>query len=264
MDFKSFLLQYFITPLYSDDLPYNVYNTLVYAVLLIVAIFLIYKLLKKMNLKINLNFFVATIPYILLASVFRVLRDSTLFKSPIFVSPLIYITVFAIAFSALLFSWAIERVYHYHYDLPMFSIGIILLIYFGRFLKFNNLLVIGQVLGLAFLAIVIINIFSKMAKNLLTNLNQFILGSAMFDASTTVVGLVFYGYGEKHVLPNFFFGIFGPWVMFPLKFIVVLLALWAIDISDSDSDLKNFIKLAILAVTLGPGTRNLLRMVMGV
>ena len=100
--------------------------------------------------------------------------------------------------------------------------------------------------------------------SILPKLNQWILGGAMFDASSTVIGVALYGYGEKHVLPSYLFSIFGPWVMIPLKFFVILIALWAIDKYEEDEFFRNFVKFAILTVTLGPGTRNTLRLAMGV
>jgi len=103
-----------------------------------------------------------------------------------------------------------------------------------------------------------------MGPTILTPTNLFILSMAMFDAASTFVGMEIYGYSEKHVLPTFLITIFGPWVMFPLKFLVVLLALYVIDHVEEDSFFKNFIKFAILTVTLGPATRNTLRLMMGV
>ena len=265
MSSESFFNTYFLNPLYAGDAVYNIYNTAVYAVILIIAVFAIYKILKKLEIPIDLNFFVAATPYILLAGVFRVLRDSGILTSPIFVAPLIYITVFALAFSVLLVTITIEKRYRYHYDLPMFAIGLALLLYFGRYLSFPKLIIAGQVLGLTALTVLIIYALNKVKNfSIFTPMNIFILSAAMFDAASTFVGVSLYGYGEKHVLPNFLFGIFGPWIMFPLKFAVVLLALWAIDSAETDSYFKNFLKFAILCVTLGPGTRNTLRMIMGV
>jgi uncharacterized membrane protein len=87
----------------------------------------------------------------------------------------------------------------------------------------------------------------------------------MFDAASTVVGMTAYGYSEKHILPTFVINLFGtPWVMLPLKFIVIVFALYFIDKLEEDTQFNNIIKFAILVVTLGPGSRNTLRMLMGV
>jgi len=78
------------------------------------------------------------------------------------------------------------------------------------------------------------------------------------------VGVEFYSAVEKHVLPNFLIAhLGGAWIMFPLKFFVILLALWAIDNSETDTFFTNFLKFAILTITLGPGARNTLRLAMG-
>ena len=52
--------------------------------------------------------------------------------------------------------------------------------------------------------------------------------------------------------------------MIPLKLVVVLLAVYLIDRLEEDTQFRNVVKLVILAVTLGPGTRNTLRILMGV
>jgi len=91
------------------------------------------------------------------------------------------------------------------------------------------------------------------------------MSAAMIDAASTVIAVSYYDYGEKHVLPNFLFGLFGTaWVMLPLKFFVVLGALYIIDRYEQDELFRNFIKFAIVTVTLGPGIRNTLRLAMGV
>ena len=96
-------------------------------------------------------------------------------------------------------------------------------------------------------------------------MNMWIMTAAMFDAASTVVGMGSYGYSEKHILPTFVISLFGtPWVMLPLKFIVVVFALYLIDKLDEDTQFSNIVKFAILVVTLGPGAGNTLRMLMGV
>ena len=140
-------------------------------------------------------------------------------------------------------------------------------LFFGGFAYFYQLkfpVPFTQILVLTAIFIIVIYALGKIFPQILTKLNQFILGGAMFDAASTVVGVALYGYGEKHVLPSYLFSIFGPWVMIPLKFFVILLALWAIDKYEEDEFFRNFVKFAILTVTLGPGMRNTLRLAMGV
>ena len=88
---------------------YNVINTPVYAVLFAVAVFVSYKLLKKLNIRIGRNFVIGVFPFIVLGSVLRVVRDSKIVPSPLLVSPLIYFSLFFIAVISLLISVAVDR-----------------------------------------------------------------------------------------------------------------------------------------------------------
>jgi len=266
MVLKEFLNVNFVQPLLLADAPYNIYNTAVYAILLAVAVFGVYKLVKYLKIKIDTNFFVATLPFIFLAGVLRVLRDAEIYTTIWLVSPLIYILMFFITLGGLLVSIFLSKQSEklpYHYT--MTSIGIILLIIFGVQLSISNYFALGQILlffALSTSGAFLLAYFIK--HGLFTPINLFILAAAMFDAASTVVGVEYFGYLEKHVLPNYLFGLFGgAWVMFPLKFIVIAFALWAIDQTESDTFMANFIKFAILAVTLGPGSRNTLRIIMG-
>ncbi len=100
--------------------------------------------------------------------------------------------------------------------------------------------------------------------------NVFIIFGQMFDAAATFVGVDLYGYSEKHPIPDFFFQTFGTSAVFlPIKLALGLAIVYVIDISFSD-DLKNYpnlrglIKIIVIVLGLGPGTRDVLRLVMGV
>ncbi|HDN81112.1 MAG TPA: DUF63 family protein [Methanomicrobia archaeon] len=95
------------------------------------------------------------------------------------------------------------------------------------------------------------------------NGNLYLIAAHVFDASTTFTGIYFYNYWEQHVLPSFLIGVTGAWIMFPIKIFIVILALYiAKDVEDEN--VKNFLKLIIFILGIGPGTRNLSRIIMGV
>ena len=87
------------------------------------------------------------------------------------------------------------------------------------------------------------------------------------DGSATYLGIDNYGYVEKHVLPTWFIETFGTAiVMLPLKFIVVTGVIIALENEEHKEDQKQMISLLILfllALGLGPGTRDILRIVFG-
>ena len=87
------------------------------------------------------------------------------------------------------------------------------------------------------------------------------------DGSATYLGIDNYGYVEKHVLPTWFIETFGTAiVMLPLKFLVVTGVIIALENEEHKDDQKQMISLLILfllALGLGPGTRDILRIVFG-
>jgi len=61
----DFFQQYFIDPVMQGT-GYNIYNTLAYALILILAVFATYKLLKKMKISIDDRFVIGVLPYVIL------------------------------------------------------------------------------------------------------------------------------------------------------------------------------------------------------
>lgn len=87
------------------------------------------------------------------------------------------------------------------------------------------------------------------------------------DGAATYLGIDRYGYVEKHVLPTWFIETFDTAiVMLPLKFIVVtgvIIALESEEHKDNQKQMISLLILFLLALGLGPGTRDILRIVFG-
>jgi len=92
--------------------------------------------------------------------------------------------------------------------------------------------------------------------------NAMIIVAHLFDASATFTALTFFNYTEQHVLPNFLIDIAGPWIMFPLKIIVVWGVLYLIDKHVDSVYLRNFLKIVIVILGLAQGTRDFLTLAM--
>ncbi|MCX6661742.1 MAG: DUF63 family protein [Euryarchaeota archaeon] len=72
---------------------YTLISELTYGIILVFALFGLYKLLKKLDIRIDWYFCLALLPYILFGPVTRVLEDTNFFVEPYvfwFISPLIY------------------------------------------------------------------------------------------------------------------------------------------------------------------------------
>jgi uncharacterized membrane protein len=110
----------------------------------------------------------------------------------------------------------------------------------------------------------------RRTRDLIRPVNVMILSGHMLDASATWVGIDFYGYSEKHRLPSFLIDATGTAsVMYPLKLGFLLPALYYIDSSmgregRKDAHLIALVKLAVLVLGSGPGTRDVLRLALGV
>ncbi|MFO7677422.1 MAG: DUF63 family protein [Thermoplasmatota archaeon] len=82
---------------------YTLISEITYGVILVIAIFFIYKILKKLGILVDWRFCLALLPFIIFGPVTRVLEDTYFFDFPVvywFISPLIYIQI---AFYALFF-----------------------------------------------------------------------------------------------------------------------------------------------------------------
>ncbi len=115
---------------------------------------------------------------------------------------------------------------------------------------------------------------AAVARSLLLPINALVYFGQYLDGAATYWGIDQFGYQEKHVLTGFFIDQAGTAVvMFPVKLVFVTFVLYLMDVTYRD-DLKDadgrpgtlvgLLKLTVLAVGMGPGTRDMLRLVMGV
>ncbi len=237
---------------------YTLEATLVYGLLLVAAVFGTYKLLKKLKIKINRQFALALLPFILFGGSARALRDHGFFQGYLFCSPLIYFVVFAITLASLLAAILIQKKFRFQYHKSMFAAGALLLLYNISMISISNWFGFSVIIGLTtFWAILFFGLHRLFPKKL-SFANSGIMVSHLLDASSTFTALTFFGYYEQHVLPNFLINIFGPWVMFPLKIFVVLPVLLLIDKYGEDKQFTNFLKIIILILGLALGTRDFL------
>ena len=253
---------------------YNIVNTSVYAIGFAIAVIGAYKLLKKLNIKVDRNFVLGILPFILLGSALRVVRDSTTIPSPLLVSPLIYFSIFIIATTSLLVGVGVARKTKFDYHKIWGLLGIVALAVAAWWLApigVQNWPAVGLITVItAGWAIVIFGVYKSRIFKWLTFQNSGLLGAHMFDATTTFVALQFFasaGYYEQHVVSNAVIGFLGPAGQFILKLAVVPPVLYLLDRElkkPEDAQLRGFLKVAILLLGLAPGLRNALRLALGV
>lgn len=279
----QYLQDYFISPILANGW-FNPVNTAVYSVILIVAVFLVYRMLGRMKVEIDNRFFLAVIPFIFWASTTRVLHDAAFvgklspalnafYSSPIFPTPGSYIITFSLALVTLLVSLLVQRLSGLEYWKTMFTVGIALTLVNVALLPVATLFPLELILKVTFLwtgvffswRLILPRIpwcpVSDYYHKLFSKENLAILSGHFLDATATVVALTLFGYFEQHVVPRMLFPFFGPYAMFLLKVVVVLPALWAIDRYAEDPQFRKFLKIVVLILGLAPGLRDMVRLV---
>ena len=127
-----------------NDTSYNHFDMITYVIILFAGVYVVLKLLNKLKIKVDEEFVIATIPYIFMGSVFRVIEDADLLKPPVkyfFITPLIYFVIFAICFGTLIvmrYIEQIQRIKNYLRAYAIFGVvlslaGIVVLIYHNSY-----------------------------------------------------------------------------------------------------------------------------------
>jgi len=243
------ILDYFIVPMKTG---YTFEKTAIFALVLVVAAYLIFILLKKFKLKIDKRLAIAIAPYIAFGGVLRVVKDLGIVESYWFVTPGIYFFVFFIVIIALLISMIFERKFKIPYFKTFFLFGLLALSFLITLINPSNLY--GFILVSIFYLpwIVLFFVFKKWSlKNRITTLVQ------LFDATTTSVAMKFFGYGEQHVLPNAFINFIGdPFSFIVLKIVGVVVVLVLIDRFSDDKQFNNYLKLCVAVLGGATGARD--------
>jgi len=260
--------KYFIDPIRYNQ-GYNIVNTLTYAILLGLATLGVYKGLKKLGIKYDNAFFRALIPYMILGSFSRALTDATIIpRTYLTVTPGIYFVMGIIASLALLITHRLfedwRKVFLY-FGWALVGGEVLLLLFNLDKVRFN-FEVLKYFIPFVSLALAVVYLLSKRIK--LVRDNSYLFYTHFYDATTTFVGVDFLGYWEQHVLPGYLINLTGTAaVMYLLKFSVLMIALYLMEElqeSESEKELMDFIKMVMFILGFAPGTRNLLRMLMGV
>ncbi|UCF50163.1 MAG: DUF63 family protein [Thermoplasmatales archaeon] len=276
---------------------YTIISEITYGIILVCALYAIYKLLKKLNITVDWKFALALMPYYLFGPISRVLEDSDYFHEPVeywFISPLIYLQIAFYAIFFLLLGYYLER----KFKNKIFSVNIILflggLIFFIPSIYLISIWILGDrwgyttgvrfdvfliVLGLVFLIVGLVFLVSYIFKNnkkisvYKNPLNLAMLSGHLIDGITSYISIkdpfsMGLSYAEKHPASNVLLNIWGP--LFPIvKFLLIIFVIYVFDIMFKDElkdhiTLVNLLKIGILILGFSPGLRDLLRVTMGV
>ncbi len=279
---SNFTYEYFVKPILSNGW-FNPVNSITYGVILVVCVYFVFRLLKKMSIKIDRYFTYAILPFIFWASTTRVLHDAAyygvltgkigeFYSLPIFPTPGSYFITFMLALVTLLVSLLFQKYLNISYWKVMVVIGIVLDVVNVVLLPIVDLFPMVVILGLTACWSVVFfglwKLFEKTRfeapKRIFTMGNSSLLSVHMLDASATYVALTFFGYLEQHPLPRFLIGLTNPAAMFFLKLAVLIPVLYVVDTHTEAGDFRNFLKIVILILGLAPGLRDMIRLMVGV
>lgn len=269
-DLGSLINEFYIEPIIYDT-GYNPVNTVTWAIVLGIAVLGLIRLFRRLEIKADERLVLYTVPYILAGSSTRVIEDAGLLSPPwkyMLITPLIYFLVFAVTIASLLITRKILGRDFYRGYAAVGIIWTILNLAALATLGFKNIWVIAAVftLGSALAgAIYLSRLVVPWLKFLDNRYNLAILYAHMLDASSTYIGVDWFGYYEKHVVPTILIDLTGTAaVMFPLKLLILLPVLSMIDESMKDPTLRNLTKLALITLGLAPAVRNTLRLALGI
>lgn len=245
------VVSYFTNP---TAIGYTPEKTLILAFILVLTVYVIFTILKKLKIKIDRQLAIGILPYVILASTLRALQDARVFNTIWLITPGIYVTMISVILSILIISFLVQRKFGIPYFKTLFVIGLLGVAFLLPLLKFINL----EGFLLVFLFYVPwIFVFYKLRWGIA---NKLVTLAQMFDANATFVALQFFGYYEQHVVPSFFISIFSPVSFIFLKVVGIVVILLLIDRSKGDKEFNNFLKLVIGILGLATGTRDFLRM----
>ena len=244
-------------------MSFTIRTTFLLGIVLVFLAYTFYELSEKLKIKFDKKFLIGISLWVLLAAFVRVFEDANIYPNNFFTVTPGIIILFAFIILPVFFvgSW-LEKKRGFEIWKTLSISAIILIGLHIPFLRFVNvygffliLLIFGAISCIMFVSnkIVGAGVFSFM-----------VLSAHIFDATTTFVGMNFFGYYEQHVLPNFLINLSGPWVMFPLKIIVITPIIFFINKYSEKENMRKFLLLAVYLIGLAPALRNTLRILMAV
>ncbi|MCK5474162.1 MAG: DUF63 family protein [Candidatus Aenigmarchaeota archaeon] len=256
------LLEEMWYPLFRDG-AYTTGETLVYAAVFIFIAYYALHIFRKSNIKLDMHFYIGWTLWIFAMAIVRVLEDYGVITSRLFITPYIDFLFGGTAIFLIVLFKYLDSKKIISFKRAWIASPFLVIAPSVVFLPLRNFLGAAIVLLLVlffFLALRFLKNTKKL-KSFLSVENRTILLAHLMDASTTYTAIAFFGAYEKHVIPTYLIGIFGPAIMFPLKIIVVSAVLYYLDRESKDQYETKYIKLLIYSFGVGTGTRNLLQII---
>ncbi len=277
----DFIYKYYVDPILNGG-AYNPVDTLTYATVLIIAVYLVYRWLIRSKIEIDGDFIIALMPFVVLGATSRVVEDTGVIPFPynvLFITPLIYFVIFFYTIFALYLSRYLQnKGYVERYNTLMCGFGVagvivslIPLIYVGitrtqiNLWVFVSICVMGLLTAAALWAVMRYIFKWEYVDEILYKLLIF---GHMFDASATSFGIDLHEikYVEQHVVGGALIDATGTaFSMYLLKLIVLIPGIYILEMYRREGGSKalwHLILFAMIVVGLAPGIRDMVRMVL--
>lgn len=284
---SEFIYKYYIDPIKYGQ-PYNVVDTLTYAIILVIGVYLLYRWMSQsswlsdIGFKIDTRFILATLPYVVLGGVLRVIQDTGMIKGDVqflLVTPLIYFVLFFYTLGMLFLSRYItmqgltKNFLTFYTIIGIFSVFTVSLILLAWGLKNTTVdpKIFGIILAMAITTSIAVWACMRyiLSWNYVTEpLYLTLIFGHMLDASATSFGIDFHPslhYIEEHVVGSGLIQLTGTgFVMFPLKLLVIFPAIYIMELyrKEANQAFWHLVLLAMIVVGLAPGIRDMTRMIL--
>ncbi len=274
---REFIYKYYIDPIEGGG-AYTLVDTLTYALILIVAVFLIYRWMQRTGLAFDRQLLFATLPWVVFGGLARVVEDAGMLAAPwryLLITPLIFFVIFFYAVVVLYLCHRLRgeggvRVYGM-VGLVSAAVVLVLLLWHGVTVTTIDLAVPAAILGLA--TVTGLALWALLRHGFgweyaSDRVYQVLIFGHMLDASATSYGIDLHplGYVEQHVVGSSLIAATGTgFAMFPLKLLVLIPGIYILELyrrEESATSFWHLIVLAMIVVGLAPGIRDMVRMLL--
>jgi uncharacterized membrane protein len=284
---SDFIHKYYIDPIRMGQ-PYNIVDTLTYAIILVLGVYLLYRWMSQstwlsdIGFKIDASFILATLPYVILGGVLRVVQDTGMLTGDfqfLLVTPLIYFVLFFFTIAMLFLSRFLTlqgltksflTFYVFAGIIAVFVVSLVLLAW-GINHTHIDLFILAVIPLMALTATVLVWAFMRYGlgwEYVTDPLYITLLFGQLLDASATSYGIDLHPsvrYVEQHVVGSGLIDLTGTaFVMFPLKLVVLFPAIYIMQIyrKEANPAFWHLVLLAMIVVGFAPGIRDMVRMVL--
>ena len=284
---SEFIYKYYIDPVKYGE-PYNVVETLTYALFLVLAVYLLYRWMSRstwlsnIGFKIDASFILATLPYVVLGGVLRVIQDAGMITGDLqflIVTPPIYFVLFFFTIGMIFLALYLQVQGLIKNFLTFYALAgcmavlvvVLILAAWGINHTHIDLFVLWIIPLMAITATALVWAFMRyvLRWHYVTDpLYLTLIFGQLLDASATSYGIDMHPtiqYIEQHVVGSGLINLTGTaFVMFPLKLVVLFPAIYIMQLyrKEANPAFWHLVLLAMIVVGLAPGIRDMTRMVL--